>query len=149
MLAKRPEDRYQQPAEVAQALRPWVPAPSPGSVEAAVTAGLPVDLFPPTAGEATPKFPPVALPVAIPVTPRRGTVARAVTATVRALVGCFALFLLLIISMIAGLIFLPRSDRGPPQTSEPSDRGPPQTSEPSDRGPPQTPGPSEHGPPQR
>jgi formylglycine-generating enzyme required for sulfatase activity len=79
-----------------------------------------VDLFPPTAGEATPKI----LPVAIPVTPRRGVVARAVAATARAIVGCLALFLLVIASTIAGLILL-RSDHGPPPSTGPAGGPPP------------------------
>jgi serine/threonine protein kinase len=61
MMAKAPEDRYQTPAEVAEALAPWTttPIPPPAAEEmpplapgapgpAEATPGLPVSLYPPS-----------------------------------------------------------------------------------------------------
>jgi serine/threonine-protein kinase len=111
MLAKRPEDRYQQPGEVADALTPWAAAHFPTPVQGVVTAGQPVNLFPATPGTAVSAVTAAAL---APTTqlPRPGLIGRAVTGTVRTVLGCFALFLLLIVSMIAGWILLPHPGHG-------------------------------------
>ncbi len=106
MLAKRPEDRYQQPGEVAQALLPWLPEPGDGAET--VVAGRRVDLFPETQVLAAPIGQTAAITRAAP------TLALGPAAPRRSSIGCLALFLVLVGSMIAGWFLLPRFDRGPP-----------------------------------
>jgi serine/threonine-protein kinase len=121
MLAKRPEDRYQTPGEVAAALRPWAAAPSPTAVAAVAAAGAPGGLLAETRGVVAPAFATTALPsaAAAPVAPpRAGPVRRAVTSTARAILGCFALFLVLFASMIAGWFVLPHRDRPRPEAPD-------------------------------
>jgi formylglycine-generating enzyme required for sulfatase activity len=124
MLAKRPEQRYQEPAEVARALEPWAAPPSRPPSLAVVPAGAPLDLYPATQGSGTPQVPTTSSPTptaaTVPTAPGPSAISRAVTATARAFFGCFLLFLLLLAAMIAGLIYLLHGEHNapPPEGSE-------------------------------
>ena len=114
MLAKRPEDRYQEPGEVAAALLPFVNALAP--TEAVVLQGQPVNLFPETR-TSTPLINPT---VAIPAAPRPRASDRAAPSAARTCFGCVGLMMVLICSMIVAWMYLLRND-GKPQPDAPSD----------------------------
>jgi serine/threonine protein kinase len=119
MLAKRAENRYQTPGEVAEALLPLAGAVGP--TEAIIASAQPVQVFAATpAPVASPNVPTRALPVAVPVTypptqvlaQQPSGVGQAVTSAARTLLGCLALFLVLIGSMVVGWVYLMRTDGG-------------------------------------
>jgi formylglycine-generating enzyme required for sulfatase activity/tRNA A-37 threonylcarbamoyl transferase component Bud32 len=112
MLAKGPQARYQQPGEVAEALLPWIAADGPA--EAVARSGRPVHLYP-EAGpvhHATASVPGPTGVIAHGPLPRPGLIDRAVLAAARAVVGCLALFLVVIGSMAIAWVFLLRTDGG-------------------------------------
>jgi formylglycine-generating enzyme required for sulfatase activity len=127
MLAKRPDERYQTPGAVAEALRPL--ATPAGSGEAAAP-GRPIHLYPATPPGGVPDLPTqtvprAATPASAPTSvmlPQPGRVERAVTATARVVFGCLALFLLLIASTIVGIVLMTRT--GGHQGEETSAEGP-------------------------
>jgi serine/threonine protein kinase len=107
MLAKRAEDRYQTPGEVAEALLPWIAAPA-GAVEAVAAAAV-QNVSPDTGAGGHPALPTVSHPGTPQAPPppteplsQPGVIDRAVTATSRSFFGCFCLFLVLLASMIVG-----------------------------------------------
>jgi serine/threonine-protein kinase len=119
MLAKRPEDRYQHPGEVAEALRPWVAAATPTPAQAVAAPVQPVDLFPETRSTSVPALvTPSAPTVSAGPPPRPSAVTRAVTSTARAFLGCAALFALLLVSMVVGWLLLTHHNQDqPPATN--------------------------------
>jgi serine/threonine protein kinase/formylglycine-generating enzyme required for sulfatase activity len=125
MLAKRPEDRYQTPGEVAEALAPFAASLRP--TEAIVLAGRPVNVFPDTGtaapaaaanptqnGPAAPRSSPTGItrPTAYPA-----AVPRPPAPVGRSFVGCFGLCLVLFASMAFAWVFLLRPDGGPARDS--------------------------------
>jgi len=131
MLAKRPEDRYQQPGDVAEALLPWIAGPA-RPAEAVPAASRPVNVFPDTRSGGNPALPTVTHagppPASHPTEPlpRPGAVDRAVTATARSVLGCLGLVLVLVGSMIAGWVILWYTGAGqtPPEPADGPRAGP-------------------------
>jgi serine/threonine protein kinase/formylglycine-generating enzyme required for sulfatase activity len=117
MLAKRPEDRYQTPGEVADALLPLITYNRP--TEAVVRSGQPVNLFPETRTAAAAANPTLSAAVAAPPTPRPGLAQRAAAATGRGVFGGVGLFLILVASGVLGFLYLLRTDGGPPADTAP------------------------------
>jgi serine/threonine-protein kinase len=120
MLAKRPEDRYQTPGEVAEALRPWAAAGATrdGPVVVAPAPPVPTHALSPTSEERAPDDPATqVLPAgAAPILPRPAPRAPAPTGggLARGVLGCLGLGLLLVGSMVVGLVYLQRPPAAPP-----------------------------------
>jgi formylglycine-generating enzyme required for sulfatase activity len=83
-----------------------------------VPAGPPLDLYPATQGSGTPAVPTASVPTppaaTVPAAPQPSAINRAVTATARAVFGCFLLFLVMIAAAVAGLVYLLHADHGDP-----------------------------------
>jgi serine/threonine-protein kinase len=115
MLAKRPEDRYQQAGDVAAALRPWA-ATNAAVTESVPAAGPPVMLYPgsrppsPSAAATTADL--AAVPSAPSTESASGPIVRTVVSTARAVLGCAALFVVLLVSMLVGMVLLPHKNQG-------------------------------------
>jgi formylglycine-generating enzyme required for sulfatase activity len=121
MLAKRPDDRYQQAGDVAAALRPWAQSPlGAAPTESVQAVGPPLNVYPAPHPSGHAAGTTTDLAAVTPATP--GPVVRTFISTARAVFGCGVLFLVLIASMLVFLIVLP--DKNHPRSDGPDPDAP-------------------------
>jgi serine/threonine-protein kinase len=110
MLAKRPEDRYQQPGELAEALLPFIGSGS--TADGAVKSGQSGRQVAQTHASGAQVGATADLAGTTTALPQPPMADRAAMAVGRMVLGCVGLVLVVIASMILALLFLFKIDRG-------------------------------------